>query len=417
MRGSKIVALLALCVLSSCRKPEPPRASGPIAQRGYLWQRNWTPAVESAFAEAQRRFAGVVVLGGEIVREGATPKLIKSSVRWDAIARSDKPITLGLRVAPDAADAPGVEFIATTATSLVAEARASGARVAEFQIDFDCPQKKLALYRSWLAKARAALHPVPVSITALPAWLDEREFPALVGDVDGYVLQVHSVPAHSGDGEAVLCDPASARKWVEKAARFGRPFSVSLPTYRCLAGYDPTAKLLGVAMDSVQPAWPAGTMVLEFGANADEIARLVRQWTESRPATLQSLIWYRAPTGADQRNWRWPTLAAVMEGREPMHQIEITRAGENPVDVGLLNRGEAEETTARAVEVRAHASVVASDALPGWTATQDGARVQFAPDPAHRLRLSPGERRDIGWIRYDRTTEAQVNFVEPATTR
>jgi hypothetical protein len=40
--------------------------SGSLKQRGYLWQREWTPAVVDALGEVDRRMNGVVVLGAEI---------------------------------------------------------------------------------------------------------------------------------------------------------------------------------------------------------------------------------------------------------------------------------------------------------------------------------------------------------------
>ena len=128
-------------------------------------------------------------------------------------------------------------------------------------------------------------------------------------------MQVHSVPTKRESGRTELFDPELARAWVAKAAKLGRPFSVALPTYRCVAGYDETGKLLGVYMDSVAPKWPAGTTTLEFSADADAIADVVKAWQQKRPPELQELLWYRAPVASDARNWRWPTLAAVMAGQ------------------------------------------------------------------------------------------------------
>jgi hypothetical protein len=86
------------------------------------------------------------------------------------------------------------------------------------------------------------IQPMKFVITTLPARLDEPEFPTLLHEVDGYVLQVHSVPTLQESGRAVLCDTALARKWVGKAANLKLPFSVALPTYRCLAAYDSGGK-------------------------------------------------------------------------------------------------------------------------------------------------------------------------------
>ena len=272
-------------------------------------------------------------------------------------------------------------------------------------------RKKLAGYAIWLGALRPAIQPTRFVITTLPVWLGESEFPALLREVDGYVLQVHSVPTSGAREGNRLCDPALARGWVESAARLGRPFSVALPTYRCVAGYDPAGKLLGIAMDAGQPSWPAETRVLEFGSNADEIADLVREWRENRPAGLQELIWYRVPVPTDTRNWRWPTLSAVMQGRKPVHRYEVRMEGGNPVDLAIANTGESDAPFDRAVTVTWNGPApIASDALPGWTIRGEPPALTFAPQAGARLRLAPGAQRGIGWIRFSQTTDLRCKI-------
>jgi hypothetical protein len=428
----KLAVRAVLCLaLAGCSRATP-GSQEPLRQRGYLWQRDWTNAVAESVAEADRRLDGTVLLGAEIVWTGKTPSAIKASIDWDKLKGAKKPLAIALRMAPFsgpfATDDATIQEIARVAKSLLEDAKKYGVTVEEFQLDFDCAQKNLAGYRRWLSILRAVVRPIRFVITALPSWLDEPEFSKLVGDVDGYVLQVHSVPTLQESGHAVLCDPKLARKWVTKAAKLGRPFSVSLPTYRCLAGYDANGKLYGVAFDSVQPSWPNGTRVVEYSVDADEIADLVAEWKTTRPKELRELLWYRVPVASDLRNWRWPTLAAVMSGRRPAHRLEVLSEGENPVDVSITNTGEADEQRNPIVTVNwdADAGLVASDALPGWTVKIDppsrnsGAasnqRAVFSQASDYRLRLSPGSRRSIGWLRYDRATHVRAQVGESGTT-
>jgi hypothetical protein len=389
-----------------------------MPQRGYLWQREWTPAVEKAFAEAQDRLDGVIILGGEITWQEAPPHFLRSSIRWDAVAQSAKPIGLAVRVAPFAGgfNEMNAKFIIDVTRKLLAEAAERQVTLSEFQLDYDCPQKNLAAYRMFLHSLGQVVQPTRFTITTLPAWLSEAEFLGLIHEVDGYVLQVHSVPALGKGENAVLCDPQMAKRWTEKAARFGRPFSVALPTYRCLGGYDANGKLLGVAMDSVQPSWPGGTRVLEVGANADELAHLVTDWKRGRPAALKDIIWYRVPIETDLRNWRWPTFAAVLEGRALTRDLEATCAGDNPIDLMLVNNGEAEEQfTGEITAEWKDAALVSSDAIAGWTVRIEGERAVFSSAAPNALRLSPGERRVIGWLRYDRSTQPRLSLAETHT--
>lgn len=414
----KIFLLLVASLSIGCHEPTP-KGLGLLTQRGYLWQRAWSPAVADALREAQKRVDGVVILGAEIVWTGRTPQTVRATIDWETLKNSKKPVALALRVAPFpgpfSADDPPARHVAETAKALLAAAKAHGVELSEFQLDFDCAEKKLAGYRIWLRLLRPLIQPVRFVITTLPVWLDEPQFSALVHDVDGYVLQVHSVPTLVESGRTVLCDTGLARKWVDKAAKLKLPFSVALPTYRCLAGYDSAGKLLGVAMDSVDPAWPPGTRVLEFATNADDLASLVKEWQTGRPPELQELLWYRLPLPTDARNWRWATLSAVMAGRTPVHKLEVLQEGDNPIDLSISNIGEADEQRSIVVTVTwTGASLVACDALPGWTVRTERERVVFTPVAGFRSPLPPGQQRSIGWLRYDQVTAVRSQAEELA---
>src|SRR5690348_810627 len=74
------------------------RSSGPmdaLPQDAYVWQRNWTPAVD----DAVRRSADLVrawrVLAAE-TREGGA--LARASVDWEELARSGRPAILVVRI-------------------------------------------------------------------------------------------------------------------------------------------------------------------------------------------------------------------------------------------------------------------------------------------------------------------------------
>jgi hypothetical protein len=60
-------------------------------------------------------------------------------------------------------------------------------------IDFDCAESKLDGYRVWVEAIQRRVAPLPVTITALPSWLNSRAFQRLAAVATNYVLQVHSV--------------------------------------------------------------------------------------------------------------------------------------------------------------------------------------------------------------------------------
>lgn len=411
--NTKTFLIVALLVFAGCNRPEQ-KISGPLKQRGYVWQREWTQAVIDALGEAERRMDGVVLLGAEINLAGKKPEIIKTSIDWEVVKRQTKRCSIALRVAPYSgpfrADDSVARTIADLVKELINEARIHGVDLAEFQFDFDCARKNLAGYRTWLQSFRAIVHPIPFVITTLPAWLDDSEFRALMQETDGYVMQVHSVPISKGGG-ATLCDTRLARQWVNKAARLRLPFSVALPTYRCSAGYGPDGKLISVAMDSVQPSWPPGTQVLEFGTDPDELATLVGDWQRSRPAELREVLWYRVPIATDARNWHWITLSAVMAGRHPKHNLKVVREGQNPIDLSIFNAGEADEQfNSNVIASWNGAGLTASDALSGWNIRSENGRAIFNAIAKQGVRLPPGASRKIGWLRFDQPTNVRVEL-------
>jgi uncharacterized protein DUF3142 len=405
-----------LIAVAACSRSAP-KISLPLPQRAYLWQRNWTPAVVDSLVEAQKRMNGVVVLGAEIVWNGKAPEIVSASIDWEKLKTQGKPFGVAIRVAPFAgpfgAGDAATRLLVDLAKSLLSEAAKHGAQLEEVQLDFDCAQKNLRNYRGWLRALRPVIHPARFVITTLPAWLDDPEFVPLVRETDGYVLQVHSVPSSHADRLSSLCDPVSARKWVAKAAELGLPFSVALPTYRCTAGYDPAGKLMGVAMDGVQPAWPPNTRILEFTTDADEVATLVQEWQRSRPPQLRELLWYRLPVATDTRNWRWATLSAVMSGRKPLHRLEVSQDGENPIDLSIVNAGEADEQLDVLVTATwKNNALISADALTGWTVDTTREDAVFATAPGYGARLAPGGKRKIGWLRYEQPTSIQLKLAK-----
>src|ERR1700746_536758 len=77
-----------------------PTASGPLTQRGYLWQRAWNSAVTDALTQAEARLDGVIILGAEIVWSGRIPQTTRTTIDWDTLKNSEKPVGIALRVAP-----------------------------------------------------------------------------------------------------------------------------------------------------------------------------------------------------------------------------------------------------------------------------------------------------------------------------
>ncbi|HEX2750184.1 MAG TPA: DUF3142 domain-containing protein [Verrucomicrobiales bacterium] len=394
------------------RRTELPVVSGPLSHSAYIWQRDWNEAVRTAVVEHGAAFGELSVLGAQIMwRNGsAAPEVVRPGVNWKALASTGRPVSAAIRIERTGSESETVEAIQKEAGRLEKAAGEAGLKLCGIQIDYDSAQSKLGGYTSWLRKAVEALKPQPVRITVLASWLGEAEFKTLINVCDGYVLQVHSFDRPPPGRRPAVCDPVKAKAWVQQAAALGHPFTVALPTYRTTAGYDAAGKLTGIAMDSVSPRWTAETRLEEFPADPDELSALVAEWTKARPAALTGIWWYRFPVSTDARNWRWSTLAAVMNGRAPVSKLAVKTTGGQPVDLVLWNDGEKDEWLPEKITARWEESVEAlGDGVSGWEfATQENEATFSATVPLRKKLLPVGQSIALGWLRFREPAPANV---------
>ncbi len=432
MHGRKLKSLAIVAVATTAllvwamRPAAAPRESGAMQRDIYVWQRAWGDDVKQAVRERGKAFGNVVVLAGQVSWEPAWgagtgkdmhPRIVRVGVDWPAVKACGAGVGVAIRIgefggdsSPGAVDhAAAGECLAELAGSILGEAKSAGVEVGELQIDFDAAESKLEAYRRWVAAIKRRAGKTPVVITALPSWLGAPGFEDLAREAGGYVLQVHSFERPSLNERMTLCDPAAARAAVEKAGRISMPFRVALPTYGYFVAFDAGGKYLGLSAEGRAAQWPGGSVVREVRAQAEEMAELVRGWMEDRPAAMRGVIWYRMPMAADGLNWRWLTLAAVMDGRRPVGGVraEARVAEDGVVNVELVNAGEADEVLDRAVIASAAGGVESADGVGQFGVVWGGTEARFAP--VGKVMLEAGERVVVGWIRPQRGEEVRVD--------
>jgi len=419
-----VLAAVLTAVLTGLFSPaEVERVSGPMAHHAYVWQRAWGPAVTRAVEESRDRLSRLIVLAAEVSFRNGSPRVVRVSLDYGTLARHPRPVGIALRIGPYSgpfdSDCTATRLVCGVAGKLVNNARKAGLEPAELQLDFDCAESKLSSYRRWVEAVRAEVMPTPVTITTLPCWLKHgNSFERLVSAADGYVLQVHSFELPKArDEEPRLCDPDAARRYVETAARFGKPFRVALPTYGYTVAFDPDGKLLGITAEGAGGQWSGRARVCTVRANPDAMAMLVREWTNSRPSYLSGIAWYRLPVATDMLNWRWPTLEKVMDGvvPKPKAVVETRHTSHGLIELDIFNAGTADASLDLCVAVRwQDARVVASDALGGFrgSAAQPDRFHLTGPGSPFAPRLGPGERKTIGWIRFSRDVEVNAVVLE-----
>lgn len=410
--------LAASAGLVSCRPAE--QVNQALAQEAYVWQRAWNEPIREAVSEHAEHFSRIIALSAEVTWSGGQPRLVRVPVDYGALRSTGCAVGLALRIGPFAgtfaADGEPIDSLCDSAASILREAKAHNLNVAELQVDFDCAESKLAGYQTWVKAIRERISPTPLSITALPAWLERGGFKGLASAAGSYVLQVHSLERPKDiNTRFELCDSKAARRAVDLAGKVGVPFRVALPTYGYLIAFDSEGKYLGLSAEGPSPAWPAAVQTRELRANPGEMAGLVRHWSKKRPTALQGVIWYRLPVAGDILNWPFPTLAAVMTGQEPRQQLRVKASRPEPglVQISVVNDGDLGCPGAPIVVRWRAARLVAADAMRGFElAEQDANTLRFQPAGVglSPVRFAPGATRLVGWLRFSEDQEVQVEI-------
>jgi Protein of unknown function (DUF3142) len=417
LRGTFATVTLFVCFIACFARVN----AAALPQEAYVWQRVWNDSVVEAVTNHGVAFSNLVVLRAEIVWRNAKPEVIPVRLDYAALSATQRPIGVALRIGgyagPFGADDNLTQFLVGLATNFIAEARSNGISASEFQIDFDCAASKLEGYRVWVEALRKKISPTPLTITVLPSWLKEPAFRKLAEATDGYVLQVHSLERPKNiEAPFTLCDPADARHAVDSAGAMGVPFRVALPTYGYLLAFDKSGKFVGLSAEGPSKSWPAGVQTREVRADAVEMARLVQGWSTNGPSTLRGIIWYRLPTIVDNFNWRWQTLGAIVASHFPRESFrgEARQVETGLVEINLVNDGELDLSSRLVVEVRwsrvGETRLVAADGLHGFNTLNAGPSSITFQKQSQPGRIAAGENLTIGWLRFDRDCEVQVEI-------
>ncbi|UFQ00249.1 MULTISPECIES: DUF3142 domain-containing protein [Pseudomonas] len=376
-------ALVAVLLLCACERQD----AAPLDQQLYVWQRQWTPAHEPALNDSRNDFSTLRVLALQ-----AFPNAGWSRARVDfaLLKRDARPLIAVIRL-DGQLKALDPQAVTAQILQVLADWQGQGLTLAGVEIDHDAGSARLSVYTEFLAHLRGALPAnLPLSITALPAWLDSPQLPALLATVDSSVLQVHAV----SDPRRGLFDPEQAQRWAKAWGRVtDKPFYLALPAY----GVALLADADGAPVVESEVPLERGGQRRELLADPQQLSRLANELREDRPAHLAGLIWFRLPLANDRRAWSLSTLRAVARGDALSSQLGVTFNEHNGLqDIALRNVGNLDSAWPARITLKAQ-SCEGADALAGYALQQTADLLTFT-----RLRdgrIPAGGQRAIGWAR------------------
>lgn len=303
--------LLVAAMLTACGDAPPP---GPLTQQVYVWQRAWTEDLRTTIAAETQSVAGWRVLVAERV-QSSSDSWLRMQPDWATLAGSGQPVTAVIRVdntlvrlrepAGNAAQLRVLEGLLTSWRQARQASAAAGVKLAGLELDYDCGSARLADYAAFLRalRLRLAEEKAELSITALPAWLEQpRALKEVLQAIDSHVLQVHGVSRP----QQGLWNARQSERWLrEWAALSPHRFALALPNYGSAVRLSGRGEIMEVSSNGPEQAraWPADTVQLELVADPLELARFVAGLQKKRPANLQALYWFRQPVPGEKRGY------------------------------------------------------------------------------------------------------------------
>ncbi|QZD71232.1 DUF3142 domain-containing protein [Pseudomonas sp. 3-2] len=376
-------ALVAVLLLCACERQD----AVPLDQQLYVWQRQWTPAHELALNDSRNDFSTLRVLALQ-----AFPNAGWSRARVDSalLRRDARPLIAVIRL-DGQLKALDPQAVTAQILQVLTDWQGQGLTLAGIEIDHDAGNARLPAYTGFLAHLRTALPAnLPLSITALPAWLDSPQLPALLATVDSSVLQVHAV----SDPRRGLFDSEQARRWAKAWGRVtDKPFYLALPAY----GVALLPDVDGAPVVESEVPLERGGQRRELLADPQQLGRLANELREDRPAHLAGLIWFRLPLANDRRAWSLSTLRAVARGDALSRHLGVVFTEQNGLqDIALRNVGNLDSAWPARITIQAR-GCEGADALAGYVLQQTADLLTFTR--LREGRLPAGGQRAIGWAR------------------
>ncbi|OZI31518.1 hypothetical protein CAL29_26865 [Bordetella genomosp. 10] len=373
--------LLLVPLLAACQGD-----ATPLPNDAYVWQRAWTPPLARALRANDDIVATWHVLGAEMDAAG---RWADTAPDYAALAALRDPVVLVLRL-DGRADRLDADAIEARLRERLTAWRAAGVRVGGVEIDYDCATARLPAYAALLRRLRAALD-LPLSITALPTWLQSPDLDALLAVPDSSVLQVHAVL----DPALGLFNPRRAAAWAgDYARRTRRPWRLALPSYGTRVAWDDAGRI--VAVESERPALAPTPRDAELVAQPAVLADFSARLRQRPPAGLAGLVWFRLPTDQDQRAWSLATWRAVLTGEPLQTGLAPALAGTGATrDLLLVNRGNSDAPLPGIVRIAGDCA--AADGINGYALERDGQG--FYLRSIHDGLLRAHFQRNIGWLR------------------
>ncbi len=336
---------------------------GALPQQAEIRAAQWTPAVDEAVQAHGSKFSELIVLAADIAISNDHAESLPIAVDFPALAKQSSPVGLIVRLS----DNPVTTDSGTlndTANHLIQSAKQVGVTPAELILQCEGPPDRLDVLSQWLTQLRQSVgNTMSISVSIPANWIGDSNLRSVARAAGSLIVRLPI-------GDA-LTD-------VDKPARIGVPYRIQIPIY-------------------TDPDHPSAR------TDPAVIIQALSSSTASHPMLLQAVIWDQLPIANDADNWRWVCLDSVMHGIVPQPDLHVEQRypQKDITEIDLVNIGSADATYGDVAVSWSDTDLADAQALTGFTC-QNTDRRSLIFQHQHDLdsqRLSPGDRRAIGWVR------------------
>lgn len=385
---------LLACLIAGCTPPAAVLPTPAYEHQVYIWQRVWRPAHAQALQQSQPDFSQLRVLSLQFHLSNTGPVWTHTAPDWALLARDLRPVTLVLRLDGQLSQLPTADVLWRQLQPQIAAAQQAEVKLQAIEIDYDAARAALAPYRQWLQALRQQL-PASLSlqITALPDWLQSKDYPTLCQAADQLTLQLHSVlsPAQG------LFDSNKAKLWTALAAtNTACRWFLALPAYH--SALIATADGDRVESETMLPIAGERQALLSRPEAVADFLNWLR--SQSLPQ-LKGIVWFRLPLPDDQRSWPLPTLQALVRGEELSATLHTElQANQGRFDIVLRNTGNLSARLPDNLSFRG-LQCLGGDTSDGYQWQQQGGDwwLQRNKTTADTTQITPQQARTVAWLR------------------
>jgi len=339
-------SLILICIYFSLLNPG---ISFGYENSVYIWQRSWDEHVGESISDLKTELNKFIILCGDLRYENGKISINTVDIDWNYFSKGDAEIILAIRINTGTkallkSDSvyqviDGLEIILDKAILSTQEQRI---KITEVQLDYDCPTSKLADYGKFLALYKERFPSLKISITALPTWLNSKEFKKVVKNISYYVLQLHSfeIPKTMDKAKQIFLKD-SASLYVKRAVRLKHPFSISLPTYGYEVVFDKNGGFLGLRGEVKRNILGKDIQYKAVMTDPAKILSFLDDISLSKLDKFLGICWFRMPLETDEFNWHTETFKAVLNGYVPhaKFNVKIEKPQPGLYEIYLVNNG------------------------------------------------------------------------------